>query len=230
MTRKFRRLSLNFRVFIGCTALFSGGPLCAQAVPMAIIRDLSSDKFAERETAQAELREWSRKQPEKSIGELHRQWTSASDPEVKARCLAVLKELVLEREYGGEGYLGISMIEMIVQVPGENLPRRAIRIGMVMPGTAADVAGLLPNDLIVGLGDRVWRDGGMDSDFARIIRENRPGTEVSLLLLKDEKLVRKKIRLGSKPEAPGEEGQEIARIARDRFFQRWLDKQEPAKR
>jgi len=218
MTRKFRRSFLDFRFFLfGIFLFFSDGAI-GQGIPAVIVKGLSSAKFAERESAQEELLKWSRKRPESSIRELHRQSMVAEDPEVRTRCMAALKKLVIEEEFRGDGYLGISMAEMTVQVPGEAEPRQGITINMVQPATAAEVAGLLPNQVIVGLDDRIWRKPGMMQDFAKIIRESRNGTEITLFLLDGGKVVWKKIRVGSKPEET------------ERFFQRWLDKRESATR
>ena len=218
MTRKFRRSFLDFRFFLFWVLLFSVDGACGQGIPAAILKDLSSAKFAERESAQEELLKWGRKRPESSIKELHRQSTGAEDPEVRTRCMAALRKLVIEHEFRGDGYLGISMAEMTVQVPGEAEPRQGITINMVQPATAAELAGLSPGQVIVGLDERIWRKPGMMQDFAKIIRESRHGTEVTLFLLEGGNVVGKKIRVGSKPEET------------EKFFQRWLDKREPAAR
>lgn len=201
-----------------------------QAIPAAILKNLSSEKFSDREAAQEELVNWSRKKPETSLRELHRQSLMAGDPEVRTRCMEVLRTRVLEQEFRGQGYLGISMVEMIVNIPGEAEIRHGIRIGMVQPGTAAEKAGLQANQVIVALNERIWRNDGMQADFARAILDTRPGTEVTLTLIEGKKLVKKKIRVGVKPELPGEEGQAVTEAAKERFFERWLDKQEAVAR
>lgn len=224
MTREFRRLFLDFRIFV-FLVLPGFGVAMAQEIPAAILGSLSAEKFSDREAAQAELADWSRKQPARAIRALYKQSENAPDPETRVRCHTILRQMVIEHEFPGEGYLGISMNEIGVQVPGEKEARQGIRIGMVMPGTAAETAGLAPNDLIVGLGQQIWRQWGMRDDFSRLIRETPPGKEVLLHLLKGEKIVAKTVKLGIKPEEEGEEGRFAAKRAQERFFQRWLDNQ-----
>jgi C-terminal processing protease CtpA/Prc len=93
--------------------------------------------------------------------ELYRQSRVADDPEVRERCLGVLRELVNDEYLSeGEGYIGIRMRdEVAAAVPGDANPRNAIRVMQVVPDSAAERAGLLVDDLIVGLNDLVWRDG-----------------------------------------------------------------------
>jgi S1-C subfamily serine protease len=227
MPRKFRPLFLEFRVlaFLGLSGFASG-----QAIPSAILKNLSSEKFAERESAEEALFRWSGQQPQSAVQELLRQAFHAEDPELRVRCMAALKRRVLAEEYKGQGFLGINMMEMVVKIPGEQELRRAIRISAIQPGTAAEHAGLKANQLIVALGGRVWLEDGMQSDFARVILDTSPGSEVTLTLLEGEKLIKKKIRVGVRPELPGEDGKVATDAAKERFFSRWLDKRGAAAR
>lgn len=228
MTRVFGCKCLAARVFVfWAVAVMSA--VCQQ-VPAEILKGLSSDKFADRESAHAQLNEWARGKPAASVPALRKQVAVDEDPEIQVRCLSVLRELVIEKEFPGEGYLGISMFEMTVQVPGDQVPRRVIRIGMVLPGSAAEHAGLMANDLVIGLDDTIWRQDGMSTEFAKRIRDTRPGSEVTLVVQQGEKVSKLKVKVGLKPEEPGEEGAAAAQAARDRFFEKWLNKEDAVRR
>lgn len=228
MTRVFGCKCLGARVFSFWVFLI-GSSVCQQ-IPADILGGLSSEKFADREQAHAKLHDWARAKPAASVPVLRKQVSTGEDPEVQVRCLSVLKDLVIEKEFPGEGYLGISMFEMSIQVPGDQLPRRVIRIGMVLPGSAAERAGLVANDLVIGLDDTIWRQDGMSTEFARRIRETRPGSEVTLLVQQGEKVSKLKVKVGLKPAEPGEEGAAAEQAAKDRFFERWLNKDGAARR
>ena len=68
----------------------------------------------------------------------------------------------------------------------------------------------------------------MTKEFSEKIRAGRPGTEVSLQLLENGVISRKPVILGERASAPLEsmEGdiQKANQMAKDRFFQQWLDK------
>ena len=64
-------------------------------LPTKTLVDLSSSEFHKREAAQSELLVWSRRQHEPAMEELFSQSQAAVDPEVRQRCLNVLRELVM---------------------------------------------------------------------------------------------------------------------------------------
>jgi predicted metalloprotease with PDZ domain len=199
-------------------------------VPEPLIGNLGADAFASREKAQSELFEWSRKQPAIAIPDLYRRALAAEDPEIRARCLAVLKDVVIAQNYRAEGYLGIALQEVEVKVPTDGNPRRGVRITLLMEGTAAELGGLKVGDLIVGIDDQIWREKGMKDQFPIFIRKIKPGTELEVLLLEEGKIVRKKVTLGEKPAGVNpstiEDLEAANRAAKELFFRRWLDKQE----
>lgn len=209
-------------------------PEQVRKIPEPLIGDLGADGFAVREKAHEELSEWALRQPATAIPELRRQMEDAEDPEVRARCFEILKQVVMEREYRGEGYLGIAMQEIEVKVPGDAKPRRGLTITLLMEGTAADLGGLKVGDLIVGIDEQVWRDEGMRNDFPAFIRNVRPGKVIEVKLLEDGKIVPKKVTLGEKPAGVNpssiEDLDAANQAARELFFRRWLDKQEAVPR
>lgn len=198
-------------------------------IPQPLIGNLGADDFAAREKAQVELSEWALKQPVTAIPELREQAVTAEDPEIRARCMAVLKDVVVARDYRGEGYLGIAMQEIEVEVPGDAKPRRGLTITLLMEGTAAALGGLKVGDAIVGIDDRVWRKGGMRDEFPVFIRKMRPGTIIEVKLLQEGRIVSRAVTLGEKPAGVNpstiEDLEAANHAAKELFFRRWLDKQ-----
>ena len=215
---------------VACSSLSWSGELPAEA-----FSHLRSEEFKKRESAQAELLAWARERPEPAIEELYRQSRSADDPEVRERCLGILRDLVND-EYlkEGEGFLGIQMQQPndIVNVPGDPKPRMAVRVTLVMPDSAAEAAGLHVNDLIAGLGDHVWHEGLAYELFREEIRQMKPNTKVTLKVLRDGKLLDIDVKLGRRPpyadtmfmDLRQVDPQALERAAKDAYFRRWLDR------
>lgn len=203
-------------------------------IPQPLIADLGSDGFAEREKAQEELSTWAIKESAVAIPELRRQVATADDPEIRVRCMEILKGVVLAREYLGEGYLGIALQEIETKVPGDPLLRRGVSITVLMEGTAAALGGLKVGDVIVGVDHQIWRGVGMKDEFPVFIRKLKPGTVIEVKLLIDGELVSKKVTLGEKPAGVNpstiDDLEAANRAAKELFFRRWLDKQEAVPR
>lgn len=209
--------------------LFTAAGLAQEVlIPPAAFQGLAAENFAEREAAQLQLLQLARKAPEKTMSPLYRQSLENPDPEVRSRCLGVLKDLVLEKEYRGDGFLGISMEEIGVELPGKAGGARGIRVTAVMEGSAAQRAGIPAGAVIVGLEDQLWRQPGMAGEFTEKIRAGRPGTEVLLQLLENGVISRKPVILGERAnrsvESTDVDVQKANQMAKDRFFQQWLDK------
>lgn len=205
----------------------------ALELPAGPLAALRSDEFQVREKAQAELLAWSRERPRMAMDELFRASRSAEDPEVRERCLDVLRELVND-EYlkEGEGFIGIRMQDEMAKVPGDPEPRIAIRVTQVVPDSAAQMAGLKINDLIVGLDNKVWRVGSALGPFSESIRQIKPGTRVTLRVLRDGQLLDLAVVLGRRPlhaDNPFLDESQVdieaaERAAREAYFRRWLER------
>lgn len=169
------------------------------------------------------------------MDELFRQSRDADEPEVRQRCLAVLKELVND-DYlkSGEGYVGILMQDELGRVPGDEKPRSVIRLGHVVPNSAGDQAGLKPDDLVVGMNEEVWRDGPASSPFKEQIRKLKPGTKVTLKVMRDGNLQDIVVKLGKRPSAandfisPEIDLEAIEKTAKDDFFRQWINQRKSA--
>ena len=231
----FRRSMRPVILFGVCTVLmvWMAFPLGALDLPPEPLADLKSEEFSKRENAQAELVAWARLQPEAAMDELFRQSQVADDPEVRARCLAVLHDLVNDvYQKEGEGYIGIQMRDELADVPNDPKPRRVIRVVQVMPDSAAQRAGLQLNDLIVGLEDLVWHEGTASLPFSEKIRQFKPDSKIGLKVLRNGKLMDIEVTLGRRPliadnpflQARMADLEAAERAAKEAYFRRWLER------
>ncbi|MEO7101464.1 MAG: PDZ domain-containing protein [Luteolibacter sp.] len=213
---------------------------CLSAAPIELpykaFYDLRSQEFHAREAAESELLAWGRTQHEPAMVELLRQSRVADDPEVRERCMNILRELVTD-EYlreGEEGYLGIGMgnVPGPKNIPGQAAPCMAVRINLVVRNSAADKAGLKQNDLIVGLDDKFWHDGSAAQALTAQIRSKKPTMKATFKVLRDEKLIVITAVLGRLPESV-KNGQSLSipeaaeRAEKEAYFRRWLNQRQP---
>ncbi len=204
----------------------------ALELPAGPLAALESDEFQVREKAQAELLTWSRERPQAAMDELFRVSRSAGDPEVRERCLEVLRELVND-EYlkEGEGFIGIRMQDEMTNVPDDPEPRIAIRVVQVVEDSAAQKAGLKINDLIVGSDDKVWRVGSALGPFSDSIRQLKPGSRVMLRVFREKELIDLPVVLGRRPliaDNPFLDERQVdieaaEQAAKEAYFRRWLE-------
>jgi predicted metalloprotease with PDZ domain len=214
--------------------LAAGGPRSSAAqLPEQELAGLAAEDFRTREQAQAGLLAWSRERPAQAMDLLYLESRRAPDPEVRERCLAVLRELVID-DYlkEGEGYIGIRMQDETANVPGDPKPRRVIRVIQVVENSAASQAGLRINDLVCGLQEKIWHDAAASQPFSETIRQFKPGSRVVLKVLREGKLLEVPVKLGRRPLFadnpfldPRQLDMEAAeRAAKEAHFQRWLER------
>jgi len=232
-------MSFPFRT--SCAAvlsLFGLGVLLGIEVPTDLATDLASEKFQTRQEAQGKLLQWAREHGEAATVELLRLNKEGEDPEVRERCLSVLRDIVNE-EYlkDGKGYVGIKMGDEFANVPGDDKLRAVIRITQVMPESAAEAAGLEVNDLIVGLGDEVWHQGVASLPFSERIRNLKPETKIQLKILKDGAVKDVEVKLGRRPfyadnlffQGDEQEMEAAEQEEKDAFFRKWLEERKSRK-
>lgn len=108
-------------------------------------------------------------------------------------------ERLIEESALPPGYLGISGINItpaLAQIAG--LPvSRGVGIVELQPGGPADGAGIEVDDIIVQMNDFPIRDL---TDLSRFLRRNRAGESVTVTLVRDQRVRRIQISLGSPPE------------------------------
>lgn len=230
----------TLRSLLGALALLPWClPACAaEAVPTAILDRLVSDDFRVRETASAELVDWARARRESSLDELYGMSRTAPDPEVRERCLAALRVLVIDLYLKeGEGYIGIRMQDEFANVPDDPKPRGVIRVIQVVEDSAADQAGLRLNDLIAGLNGTIWHEGPVSIPFGEKIRQFKPGDQVALKVLREGRLIEVKVTLGRRPPLADrmffleteEDIKNAEEAAREGYFRRWLERKKAVK-
>lgn len=201
--------------------------------PSEPLQGLRAEAFKTREQAQKDLLAWARSQGEAAIPPLVALASTSDDPETKSRCFAILRDLAMDQfQSEGEGYIGISMLDVFVAVPGDPNPRAGIRIGQVVDGTAASAAGLRVGDVIVGMGDEVWREIPVTKKFGEEIRILKPKSKVKFKVLRDEKLLEIEVTLRRRPPIPNtlflnDEAEELdletlSKEEQESFFRNWL--------
>ncbi len=225
-TRKLGAISVFLSFSVGWLPIAGAVDLPAKAYAA-----LKSPVFREREAAELELLAWGRQQPEPAMTELLRQSRTADDPEVRERCLSVLRDLVTD-EYlkDGDGYIGINMQNDTAVVPGDPNPCSVIRVTHVVADSAGLRAGLKMNDLIAGLDGQFWHEVPAAEPFAAKIRGLKPGAKVTLKILREGKLITLEVALGKRPPSLNNQFQNgsnfdpeaIERADREAYFRRWL--------
>ena len=217
-------------------------PTCAVwsvQLPTQAFEDLGSAEFHRRELAQDELLAWARKQPELAKTEFLKQSRNAVDPEVRERCMSILRSLVTD-EYleEGEGYIGIALAlqDEILNIPGDSKPRNAIRVLEVREDTPGQRAGIRLNDLIVGLEGERW--SGLDASplFREKVKTMKPNSNARLTIIRDGELIELNVRLGRRPlmadmffNGLNVDPAASERAAIESYFRRWLSQNKQRK-
>lgn len=220
--------------FSKCLLIYSvmTSVLCAEPIAKGLLKGLESEDFKVRESAQADVLLWARKNPKLAVPELLRLSSDGGSPspEVRDRCMQVLRQLA-EDEFakGGEGYLGVRMGDLMIPMPENQPDAWAVTLLEVVPDSAASKCGLRVGDAIVALNGQGWQQEASKS-FSEQIRKLRPGTGVQLRIVRDGKVQNTRVELGRRPAdadlfMPGmdtELGKAMEQQAKDAHFQRWL--------
>jgi hypothetical protein len=221
-------------VLLGLALMMASNGSWSLELPAGLLANLKSEEFRQRESAQADLLAWARQQPEAAMDVLFQHSRVADDPEVRERCLDVLRGLVND-EYlkDGEGFIGIRMQDEFANIPGEPKLRGVIRVIQVIPDSAAQQAGLQLNDLIAGLGGQDWPEGPVLLSFSDKIRQFKPNAKVTLKVLRDGKLLDIEVKLGRRPPTADNllffDGRQVdpaaaEKEAKEAYFRRWLER------
>ena len=198
-------------------------------VPEELIAALGDERFKNRDVAQKALLAWGKKDIGGRIESLYHLYRKEEDPEVRLRSREVLKSLViLQQPLPGQGYLGIQM-DTARWKDGQGVVRPAVLITDVRDGTAAAVARLKANDLIIGVDQVVFDDLAPTRRFADYIRSKKPGDEIVLKVRRGGEQLELTASLRRRPAALDEINQwglfpvlpDESKMNED-YFQEWL--------
>ncbi len=156
------------------TLLASGGEL-----PIVLVDGLAAEDFKEREDSQSKLLEWAKKEKKSPAPAFHQLSKTSDEPEVRQRCYEILKSLS-DQDYlsDGKGFLGITMLAGIVNLPGEEKQRNVVRITNIVKNGPAEKIGLKVGDAITSLDGKVFRNEDVLREFSGAIAAMKPLDEV----------------------------------------------------
>ena len=206
--------------------------LGAQAIPKSFLKALESEDFKARVSAESDVLSWARKNPKAAVVELMRLSSDhgSPSPEVRERCMQVLRQLAADDfAKEGDGYLGVRMNDRMVRMPGNKPDLCAVMVIEVVADSAAAKSGLKAGDAIVELDGQTWQQEA-SRPFSEKIRKCKPGTRVSLRVLREGELQTIRVDLRRRPAdvdqlvpGMGPEGQiDLEQRAKEEHFQRWL--------
>jgi predicted metalloprotease with PDZ domain len=201
-------------------------------LPKAMVSGLSSEHFADRESAQAGLLEWSQRHHKIATAGLLILSKKDKDPEVRKRSVEILKSLA-EEDYlsDGQGYLGVRIQDELIQAGDGHEGRVGIRILDVLHGSPAEIADLRRGDLILSLDGKAWEGADAEAEFIASISAKKPLDHASLMVKRgDLAPIEITVKLGKRPTpdlwVAGADLKLLDQQARDRHFKGWLKQQQ----
>lgn len=214
-------------------SVFLVGLGLGEEVPKQILDGLSSEQYKQREDYQIELEKWISDKGPAGISAIYKVYTKSDDPEVRSRCLRVLRAQS-DKEYlnEGQGYLGVQLWEEILQLPGDDKPRVCVRVTYIMPGSQAELAGIKVGDVLTALDGKKWYERGAMNELIQIISSHKPLRKVVFQVKRADEaaLIEVPVILGKRPVADlrmmaVDDLQQLEKEARDAHFKEWLKKQ-----
>ena len=160
-----------------CIMVFvNGGEL-----PKALVEGLAAEDFKVREDSQIKLLEWAKTKEESAAPELFKISKTSEEPEVRQRCLDVLKGLS-DQDYlkEGKGFLGITMQAEEARLPGKENLVPAVRINSIVKSGPAEKVGLNVGDSIITLNGVAFQGNDVLSEFSGAIGAMKPLNKVVL--------------------------------------------------
>ena len=231
--RPYLRL-LGVKVLFGSLVPLAG----ASELSEKLVLDLADGEYRVREKAQSELLAQARQRPELSKDELFQIAQTSQDPEIRQRCLGILRQLLTDQYMSeGQGFVGIGRFDKTVELAGRVEPCHGVLVTSVRSGTPAERAGIQVNDLIVALNGSGWKEEAASETFANQVAAMKPGTKITLSILRDDKTIDLEVFLVRRPAGlfnefiPGQafdpekaENDALAAYFRDWFSQRIVRK------
>ena len=195
-----------------------------------LIPKLGSPSFKEREEATAGLIEIGAP----AFARLRAAYQGTSNLEMLLRIERIVRTAYLNHHvYDRSGFLGINLQTYIASM--EENPRLpagsvGVKVGRVIPNTAAERAGMLAEDVIFEVDGAPIRGEGMQvvESFSAVIRERGPGGKMNLTVLRGTQEIPMLITIGRCPEEIAKQGT-VRAVSENHFkavakFPKWWDK------
>lgn len=196
-----------------------------QLIPM-----LGSPSYKEREEATAGLIEIGAP----AFAKLRAAYHGTSNLEVLLRIERIVRTAYLNHHvYDRSGFLGINLQSYIASM--EEKPRLpagsvGVKVGRVIPGTAAERAGMTVDDVIFEVDGAPIQGVGAEvvENFSAIIRDRGPGGKMNLTVLRGEQEIPMLVTIGRCPEEIARQGT-VRAVSENHFkatarFPKWWDK------
>lgn len=164
---------------------------------------LAGSSWKDREDAEQKLVEFIIGADSSSLDYFIIQSSKNNDPEIHFRVKNVLKAFFRKTIYDPDrkkGFIGLQLQEQgPFKINNENyLP---IRVVMPTNGFPGQKAGIVTDDLILGVDGKICSRKFTMNDFIMHISSLKPGTEIKLILFSKGKVLTKKIILAARPES-----------------------------
>lgn len=164
-----------------------------------LAKKLGDADFATREKAQQEIQAEGKVNPSALIDFLKATWLAKDDPEVRTRCEAIIRELIVVR-----GFLGIHMLDSrlaaergaVPQNDAEALKPGRVVVGQIEPESPAEKAGFKTGDIILGSDGKPLAEESPLLDLTARIQRKFPGSAMEFSVLRDAQPLSIKARLG----------------------------------
>jgi len=182
----------------------------------AQIHKLGAEEFEEREAAQKQLRDWSERFPRGMLIALGEVYRAETDPERLYRLRGLLRELAAEELfYRPYGFIGIQY-----QLFPSSDEEPVVDVTDIIPGEAAERAGLRAGDRILALNGVSIREIETTTGFAEWIRDLAPGEEVEFLIERAGSRLRVDLQMGMR--VPDERDWQSYQSEQEQRTEDWL--------
>lgn len=195
--------------------------------PKVFVDGLTSEDFTAREKSQKDLLDWCREKRTPraaAVSEL----STDEDPEIRKRASEILRELSDEDYLSeGQGYLGVSLLEEMLNAGPDGKARVGVRILAVLRGSPADTAGLKEGDLILAIDGKSWTEAGAINVLMDEIAKRKPLVNIVLTVSREApEPLEITAKLGKRPipdlRAATGDLQMLDKQAKDEHFRQWL--------
>jgi hypothetical protein len=212
--------------------LIAGWSAClARDLPADIkqaIQDLGHAQYKVRVAAVQHLESLAETNHEAVLKACWESYRQTLDPEVRWRAKTVLRHVVDKYLFRApRAFLGVQLNNVIVAgggklvINGLTMPAGAVWITRVVPDTAAQQAGLQPNDFILDADSRRFEGG--PADFTTYVKSKLPGEKMKLTVVRGQETNVIEAVLGKMPET--EQEKLYTGEASEEFFNDWLRRQ-----